>query len=461
MGYIELKTGQVALRPKKITPPSPPITPDWTEVTLPKTARWIGIAYGAGKFVAVANSVNYVITSSDGITWTPVNLPFGASWTDIAYGNGKFIISSMDKYIAYSTDGITWSTTGSPSGDYPDQYVSVSCAGSAFFGFRNSNNKFIAYSADGITWQSLALFDGYDYPNAYWSKAVYGDGKYIIISTSRYAARMTELVDNTAVSFEIPIDSVSDIAYGNGKFVAVGNDYGKSLVAYSTDGITWTKSSLDFEGSSITYGDNKFVIIGATKSAYSTDGITWTETILPDTETWRCVAYGNNKYVTIASGYDKNKAAYWNKSSTNGYILAWEGAEQTGTDWQYNELPGGGYYLSYLWRITPSVPFDTANTLILNTDVITNDTPLYTIVQPGDYLNLGDTTFSKIFATVTKVWRHVTTTPSSVGGAANVTTWEVWLFNDGNFGLFGYQESEGGTSAGYPVWIEKLWKNEE
>lgn len=313
MGYIELKTGQVALRPKKITPPPPPpITPDWTEVTLPKTARWRGIAYGAGKFVAVANSVNYVITSSDGITWTTVNLPLGASWTDIAYGNGKFIISSMDKYVAYSTDGITWSTTGSPSGDYPDQYVSVSCAGSAFFGFRNSNNKFIEYSADGITWQSLALFDGYDYPHAYWSKAVYGGGKYIIISTSKDAARMTELVDNTAVSFRIPIDSVSDIAYGNGKFVAVGNDYGKSLVAYSTDGITWAKSSLDFEGSSITYGDNKFVIIGA-KSAYSTDGITWTDTILPDTETWENVAYGNNKYVTIASGYDKNKAAYWNK----------------------------------------------------------------------------------------------------------------------------------------------------
>lgn len=314
MGYIELRNGQVALRPSTITPPTPPpVTPAWTEVTLPMTARWMGIAYGAGKFVAVANSVNYVITSSDGITWTTVNLPFGASWTDIAYGNGKFIISSMDKYIAYSTDGITWSTTGDPSGDRPDQYVSVSYAESAFFGFRNSNNHVIDYSTDGITWKGLALFDGYDYPSAYWRKAVYGDGKYIIISTSRHAARMTELVSKTAVPFKIPIDSVSDIAYGNGKFVAVGNDYGKSLVAYSTDGITWITSSLDFIGNSIAYGDNKFVIIGAKGSAYSTDGVTWTDTILPDTETWGAVAYGNNKYVTIASGYDKNKIAYWGK----------------------------------------------------------------------------------------------------------------------------------------------------
>ena len=309
MGYIELKTGQVALRPKKITPP-PPVTPDWTEVTLPKTARWRGIAYGAGKFVAVANSVNYVITSSDGITWTTVNLPFGASWTDIVYGNGKFVISSMDKYIAYSTDGITWSTTGSPSGDYPAQYPTISFAGDTFFGFRSMNSASVDYSTDGITWHGLQLTE--DYTNKVWRKAAYGDGKYIIASDGNNAVRMTEIVAKSGTAFNIPLSNVSDITYGNGKFVAVGSNYGTSLVAYSTDSVTWATSPLDFEGNSITYGDNKFVIIGA-KSAYSTDGVTWTDTILPDTETWENVAYGNNKYVTIASGYDKNKAAYWNK----------------------------------------------------------------------------------------------------------------------------------------------------
>lgn len=457
MGYIELKTGQVALRPKKITPPPPPpIIPDWTEVTLPKTARWEGIAYGAGKFVAVANSVNYVITSSDGITWTPVNLPFGASWTDIAYGNGKFVISSMDKYVAYSTDGVTWTITGDPVGELPDQYQTMSFAGDTFFGFIGSSN-YVDYSSDGITWHTLRLLEE---GNVSCFMATYGDGKYIIASAENKAVRMTELTDKSGTSFNLPLSNTYHITYGNGKFVAVGSNYGTYLVAYSTDSITWKTTPLGFMGHSITYGDNKFVIIGE-KSAYSIDGITWTETILPDTETWRCVVYGNNKYVTIASGYDKNKAAYWNKQSSNEYTLVWEGAERTGTQWQYNELPDGNYYLSWLWRITPSVPFDTADTLVLNTDKITNDTPLYTVVQPSDYLNLGDTALSKIFATVTKVWRHVTTTPSSAGGAANVTTWEVWLFNDGNFGIFGYQKSEGGTSQAYPVWIEKLWKNKE
>ena len=55
------------------------------------------------------------------------------------------------------------------------------------------------------------------------------------------------------------------------------------------------------------------------------------------------------------------------------YTIVWEGAEQTGTDWQYKALPDGGYYCSWLWYITPSMPFDTADTLVLNTDKITND----------------------------------------------------------------------------------------
>lgn len=140
------------------------------------------------------------------------------------------------------------------------------------------------------------------------------------------------------------------------------------------------------------------------------------------------------------------------------YTLVWEGAEQTGTDWQYKALPDGGYYCSWLWYITPSMPFDTADTLVLNTDKITNDTPLYTVVQPSDYLDLGDDALSRIFANVTKVWRHTTTSGS--GKTPNVTTWEVWLFNNGKFGLFGYQK-EAGYVYGYPVWIEKLWKNKE
>jgi hypothetical protein len=78
--------------------------------------------------------------------------------------------------------------------------------------------------------------------------------------------------------------TIEAITYGGGKFVAVG---GNGLIAYSTDGITWTtipagrgagQTQFLFTETlySVAYGNGKFVAAGGTKIVYSTDGITWT-----------------------------------------------------------------------------------------------------------------------------------------------------------------------------------------
>jgi len=82
-------------------------------------------------------------------------------------------------------------------------------------------------------------------------------------------------------------DRIDRIAYGNGKFVAVGSYQDKDgswpgEMAYSSDGVTWTRaadSKLESTISSIGYGGGKFVSGGggSVKMAfYSTDGVTWT-----------------------------------------------------------------------------------------------------------------------------------------------------------------------------------------
>jgi hypothetical protein len=91
----------------------------------------------------------------------------------------------------------------------------------------------MAYSANGITWRAV-------------SNSTFG-GSYI-----------------------------NGIAYGNNKFVAVGND-GK--MAYSLDGVTWTAVSNSRIPSfirGIAYGNNRFIAVGDEGIAYSDDGITWT-----------------------------------------------------------------------------------------------------------------------------------------------------------------------------------------
>ena len=74
--------------------------------------------------------------------------------------------------------------------------------------------------------------------------------------------------------------SIRGIAYGNNKYVAVGDD-GK--MATSTDGVTWTAVSNSKFGKSniraVAYGNNRFVAGGGEAIAYSTDGTTWTAVI--------------------------------------------------------------------------------------------------------------------------------------------------------------------------------------
>ena len=75
---------------------------------------------------------------------------------------------------------------------------------------------------------------------------------------------------------------------------------GTKHVAYSTDGINWTESTLPIQGqwTSVCYGNDKFVAVATNsdKAVYSTDGITWTECELPSVQSWTSVYYGNGKY---------------------------------------------------------------------------------------------------------------------------------------------------------------------
>jgi hypothetical protein len=112
------------------------------------------------------------------------------------------------------------------------------------------------------------------------------------------------------------------IAYGNGRFVAVGYGAGGgngSIAATSTDGINWTQEAMPAsrEWAFVTYGNGLFLAITkGTDAATSTDGRTWTSQYLPNGVEWSSVTYGNGRFVAIADGLPSgnNVAA----TSTNG-----------------------------------------------------------------------------------------------------------------------------------------------
>jgi hypothetical protein len=133
----------------------------------------------------------------------------------------------------------------------------------------------------------------------------------------------------------------STIAFGNGVFVATSSD-SVNAVAYSTNGITWTDTTMPATGSWVSpaFGDGQFVSVdpSTADAAYSTNGITWTEATLPASGNWVAVTYGGGEFVAITG---LGAVAY----STNG--ITWSSASMPSGDSGWDSLAyGNGEFVS-------------------------------------------------------------------------------------------------------------------
>lgn len=163
---------------------------------------------------------------------------------------------------------------------------------------------------------------------------------------------------------------VSNITYGNGRFVAVQATWWGRTVT-STDGITWTGHMGALPVSDwieVFYGNGTFIATsrsGANRVATSTDGINWTLRTPPADE-WGAGAYGNGRHVAVAINWDAtnpaivstNNGATWTAVNTgnsefrditfaNGLFVAVGSAGKIytspdGTSWTERVAPSGG-----------------------------------------------------------------------------------------------------------------------
>jgi hypothetical protein len=145
-------------------------------------------------------------------------------------------------------------------------------------------------------------------------------GSFISSSELGYQGTIGSSLENkTAWSIQISptpgSQSWSDVAYGNGTFVAVASSPSGSLnaVMTSTDGITWTPRAQGAgrgqPWSSLAYGSGLFVAVsdarwsGTTDPLYMTspDGINWTARSTP-TSSLNSLTYGNGLFVGGTTG---------------------------------------------------------------------------------------------------------------------------------------------------------------
>ena len=88
----------------------------------------------------------------------------------------------------------------------------------------------------------------------------------------------------------------------NGLYVVSTADSNRTSV--SNDGVNWSNGgNLPSSGNwRLASGQQKMVAVrfGSTAAAYSTNGTTWTATTLPASRNWRAIAYGNGQFMAIA-----------------------------------------------------------------------------------------------------------------------------------------------------------------
>lgn len=97
--------------------------------------------------------------------------------------------------------------------------------------------------------------------------------------------------------------NLTAVAYGNGKFVAIGDYYGIALT--SPDGVTWTEHSMPiknryFHGGA--FGNGTFVTVGDVgKIMSSPDGINWTAQVSGSSANLASVTFLNNQFLALGN----------------------------------------------------------------------------------------------------------------------------------------------------------------
>ncbi len=227
----------------------------------------LGICYGGGQFVA-ARADGAFLLSSNTVNWeNPWPDPGLAPLQDLKFLNGRFWGLAYDRF-AFSPDGVQWTNTAGPTNTGP------------LFGIAYGNGRYVAggeyrtvwTSTDGENWTNpdtnLSI-----YPYSGEVRVEYGNGLFvgvggnkgdILTSTNGLSWQVQQLSTNASVYFR-------DIAFGNGRFVAVS----EAAFATSTDGTNWFFSNTNQAGSKITCGGGRFVIVGNSTIATSTDGTNW------------------------------------------------------------------------------------------------------------------------------------------------------------------------------------------
>ncbi|HEV2207549.1 MAG TPA: hypothetical protein VG167_02165 [Verrucomicrobiae bacterium] len=219
-------------------------------------------------------------------------------------------------------------------------------------------------------------------------------------------------------------DRMLSVAFGAGKFVAVGDD---GVVHLSADGSAWDEGSRPINETlfQVTYANNQFVAVGAAGAIVtSPDGFTWTRRTSAITNTLLAVTYGNGKY--LACGEAGQIAL-----SVDG--VTWS-MGYAGTDDLPSAAAGNGVFVIPV----PGSQSGNVKVLVSNDGVVWTPTTMFT-------LSPGSPDPAVVYADVFSNGRFVALVESalSLGGVSYIPQKQFYTSTDGTTWVQGAAASGG------------------
>jgi len=270
-----------------------------------QTGVWIALSAGTAANI-----------SADGTTWSSMTMPpaGGNGWYKIASGSiddgstlieQKYIVAVADANTSYvySQNGINWTSGTMPGGTGTP---SIAFGANNFLKIDAAGNEAVRSSDGGQNWSSIGTL-----PSIGYNALTFGAGKFVAIRSGTNDVAYSIDNGNNWTTATLPGSNETwvDITYGANMFIAIAST--NNVGAVSSDGITWTQTTLPLTARHITFGNGIFVMTSTTAEtvAYTQDGYNWqtyAATDLTGTPSLDLISFGNpNKtgtFLTIPTG---------------------------------------------------------------------------------------------------------------------------------------------------------------
>jgi hypothetical protein len=351
-------------------------TVSWTSSQSVPAGNWYAVAYGNGRWTAVAQSgTNRLMTSTDGASWTTSGLTYNGSaggpvdgdWRAVLYANNMWLAAGYDGRMMTSSDGLAWSNAGVTGLTVNEDINSVAYKTGTWVAVGNAAS--IATSSDGLTWTTSGISGapaGIALRSVLWSSS---RGRFIAVGDSSTVIYSTDGLtwSNASVSGITAGLSLTSIAggiasNGNLRFVIVSPSNTSGSVWSSTDGLSWTAGTANSSCTSsqrwnaVAYGNGRWIAGrgagGTCDSISSILGIqtSWEQPSGGAVSWWNAIAYGNSRWVAVGSGIAMSSPEPFLTPTFDTPVATADGFTVNVTN----------YSASYFWASAPTVSAGTA-----------------------------------------------------------------------------------------------------